>query len=127
MFKEFIVDWIWQLPQNLIGILYKYFIKDKIIDLIPKTKEDNQLVFKETKGSVSLGKYIFVYKGTKNISYIVNHETGHTKQSIILGPLYLIVIGLPSLLWALLHKKICPNINYYKFYTEAWANKLMGI
>lgn len=127
MFKEFVKDWMWQLPQNLIGVLYKYLIKDRIVDMIPVTKEGNQLIFKETKGSVSLGKYIFVYRNTKNISYIVNHETGHTKQSLMLGPLYLIVIGFPSFLWALLHKNICSNVDYYKFYTEAWANKLMGI
>lgn len=28
------------------------------------------------------------------------HEYGHTVQSLILGPLYLPVVGLPSLLWA---------------------------
>ena len=42
MFKEFIKDWIWQLPQNLIGVLYKYLIKDRIVDMIPVTKEGNQ-------------------------------------------------------------------------------------
>lgn len=33
------------------------------------------------------------------------HEYGHTIQSMILGPLYLIVIGIPSTLWGFLMGK----------------------
>ena len=54
------------------------------------------------------------------------HELGHHKQSLILGPLYLIVIGIPSLIHAWLWN---PNSgkSYYDFYTEHWANKLSKI
>lgn len=48
---------------------------------------------------MSLGLFIFMFGGR----YIgdeetLKHEYGHSIQSKILGPLYLIVIGLPSLM-----------------------------
>ena len=33
---KFIEDWIWQLPQNLCGIIYKNAIKNDIIKVITK-------------------------------------------------------------------------------------------
>ena len=56
------------------------------------------------------------------------HEYVHTIQSLILGPLYLIVIGIPSTLWGFLpnlHKKRKDDqISYFSFFTEDWANRL---
>lgn len=57
----------------------------------------------------------------------IQHESGHVKQSKILGPLYLLVIGLPSIVHAAMHRTVCKNPNYYHFYTEKWANKLAGL
>ena len=52
------------------------------------------------------------------------HEYGHTWQCLLLGPLYYIVIALPSVIWcncfAGYRKK--NNVSYYKLYCEAWAN-----
>mgnify|MGYP006982744016 CR=1 FL=1 len=47
----------------------------------------------------------------------------------MLGPLYLIIIGIPSISWAGLRRLIpaLKKINYYWFYTENWANKLTGL
>lgn len=55
------------------------------------------------------------------------HEYGHTIQSMILGPLYLPVIGLPSALWD--HLPHCQRIwrkdvSYFSFFTERSANIL---
>ena len=57
------------------------------------------------------------------------HEYGHSIQSKILGPLYLLVIGLPSIIWAGLFEKYRNKhkISYYSFFTEKWANKLVGL
>ncbi len=56
------------------------------------------------------------------------HEYGHTVQSLILGPLYLIVIGIPSTLWGFLpccnKKRVKEQLSYFSFYTESWANSL---
>ena len=54
------------------------------------------------------------------------HEYGHTVQSLILGPLYLFVIGIPSTLWGFLggRKRRDEQIPYGAFFTEKWANSL---
>ena len=74
------------------------------------------------RGGVSLGKYIIVnqWMPTKEIM----HEYGHCRQSKYLGPLYLLVIGIPSLIWAIFGKR---GDAYYTFYTEKWADKLGGV
>ena len=93
------------------------------------------------KSSVSLGMFVFVTKEpyfynklkdgyTKDelSRRLLVHEYGHTIQSLILGPLYLIVIGIPSTLWGFLpnlHKKRKDDqISYFSFFTEDWANRL---
>ncbi len=54
------------------------------------------------------------------------HEYGHTVQSLILGPLYLFVIGIPSFLWALppaTRWRARHKIPYSALYTERWADR----
>lgn len=55
------------------------------------------------------------------------HEYGHTIQSLLLGPLYLPLVGLPSVLWAQLppcQKKWRGDVSYFSFATERTANFL---
>ncbi len=56
------------------------------------------------------------------------HEYGHTIQSLILGPLYLIVMGIPSTVWGFLpslqRKRKEKGISYFSFFTERWAKRL---
>lgn len=118
--------YLWQLPQNILGLFYKYIanVSNNVSD-----NKDYNVYFKTSKGSVSLGKYIFVYVNTSDLSKTIQHEVGHYRQSQILGPLYLIVIGIPSIVWATLHSYILyfRKYSYYQFYTEKWANKLAGL
>lgn len=116
-----ILSYLWELPQNLIGLglsfIYKYD------ELIPYG--DKQIRYcKKFPGGISLGNYVFV--GTKKKD-IIKHEYGHTIQSKLLGPLYLFIIGIPSIVWASIYgTKLVPETKngYYKFYTERWADKL---
>ena len=93
----------------------------------------------ECKSSVSLGLFVFVakkpffakeYQGqipfSEAFSRLLVHEYGHTIQSLILGPLYLFVIGIPSSLWARFwgSKRRSRQIPYGAFFTEKWANHL---
>ncbi len=93
----------------------------------------------EMKSSVSLGMFVFVASepffvekfegqiGAKELSNrLLVHEYGHTIQSLILGPLYLILIGIPSTLWGFLggRKRKEKQIPYGAFVTEKWANSL---
>lgn len=120
----FISDWIWQLPQTLVGYIYKSILRERA-ELIEDG--DTKVYQKPTSGGVSLGRYVFVYKYSLRKELVTKHEKGHRKQSKILGWLYLPVIGIPSIIWAGIHKKVAPNTSYYSFYTEKWANKIMGI
>lgn len=122
---RFVLDWVWQLPQNLVGVIYGACIKKDKYKSNPYG--DCVIYTKYHIGAVTLGKYIFLWRFSSNKDFTIKHEYGHVKQSKILGPFYLLVIGLPSIIWAWLNDKIAPNKSYYWFYTEAWANKLGGI
>ena len=125
---------IWQLPQNLCGIIYKYISRDNRISIVENndSRSVNAKVYlQKSLGGVTLGQYIFISQDYIDKEIIIKHECGHVKQSKILGPLYLIIIGIPSILHAMLNNYIgcCKRHKdgYYHFIIERWANKLMGI
>ena len=125
-----LLHWTWQLPQTLIGwFVYQYIkFKDKgcIIDeYYHKTGHYAVMTKSEGfSGGVSLGRYVFTNMQDGWISY--DHEFGHSIQSLILGPLYLIIIGIPSSLLAANISDIFDK-RYYWFYTEKWADSIAGI
>jgi hypothetical protein len=135
-FKEFIF-WTWCLPQTLLGSILKLIWKAKSKWMI--TADGDYLYYiPETAriGGISLGKYVIVGKQYAASPRIVRHEMGHQKQSFILGPLYLLVIGVPSFAWCwviqpvlnkILRKLKKPTVGYYSFYTEKWSDKLGGV
>ena len=123
----FIFDWVWQLPQNIIGSCYYIIIRKDITETIKPDNAGYSLYLKKTKGGISLGKYVFAHAYSYDLEFVMKHEVGHNIQSRMLGPLYIIIIGIPSFLWAMMHKKLFHNKDYYWFYTERWANKLAGI
>jgi hypothetical protein len=117
-----ILKYLWQLPQNVVAIFYYlYLIGQESLITVGKYK-DTMVYTRNGYGSVTLGNYIFLSPIAPESTLL--HEYGHTRQSLRLGPLYLIIIGIPSILWAATHKWIAPNKSYYDFYTEKWANKL---
>jgi hypothetical protein len=80
-------------------------------------------------GSISLGTYVFLCPAHWDSETTLKHEQGHTKQSYMLGWLFLLVVGVPSIIWAgcFNQYRAKHGISYYSFYTEKWADKLMGI
>lgn len=95
-----------------------------------------------TKNSgVSLGMFIFTPGNGRDVSVreempvrgnasvkLKVHEYGHTIQSLLLGPFYLLVIGIPSMVWfrapRLQKLRVQKQIPYSAFYTERWADWL---
>ncbi|MDD7457766.1 MAG: hypothetical protein PUK83_05000 [Clostridia bacterium] len=95
-------------------------------------------------GGISLGMFVFVAENNEKIreihrkkgnvfdekrqKAILVHEYGHTIQSLILGPLYLFIIGIPSMTWAsfkpLVEYRKRTGVKYTSFYPERWANRL---
>ena len=120
-----IMLYVWQLPQNLLGLLFLLFLRDGRV----LHTDDSYAVVRSSyrmRGGISLGRHVFIssYQCTSDT---IRHELGHCRQSRTLGWLYLLVIGLPSLLWAALHEKVAPGRSYYWFYTERWADRLGGV
>jgi hypothetical protein len=93
--------YIWQLPQHIGALIFLRLLKKqhRVKDVITT---DNGLVIirivdngKNDRGrGVSLGKYIFLYK--RHGETAQKHESGHSIQSVRLGPLYLPLVGIYS-------------------------------
>lgn len=138
-----ILLFIWQLPQNLLGLLVGLFLKKKTVvhsvswqnqygmDTFEVPDDISVFVSPSFPGGVSLGKYVYLRnEGFKD----VKHECGHCKQSLYLGWLYLLVIGLPSALGNLYDRiahKSWPYFRSCKWYYnqpwELWADKIYGV
>lgn len=121
-----ILLFIWQILQNIVGLIYLGISLGTFYE-----KRNGNWIFFTTssQGSVSLGNFVFISSKSKNMDFTIKHELGHCIQSRYLGPLYLLVIGIPSITWVMLRRMI-PELrkyNYYDFYPESWANKLMNI
>lgn len=111
--------YLWQLPQNLLGLLFLLFIRGEIKH---KLGGIDFYYSKTFNGGISLGKYIILCSKREKS---VRHEYGHCIQSRMLGPLYLLVVGLPSIMHAALCK--CRGHSYYDIWCERWADKLGGV
>lgn len=119
-----IVMYMWQLPQNLLGLAFGLFVRPSFD--VPCG--DSRAVVRRSdrmRGGVSLGRYVYVESSAQET---IRHELGHCAQSRMLGPLYLIVVGLPSLVWAALYGRVIRETpgGYHGFWTEKWADRLGG-
>ena len=117
---------VWQLPQNLLGLAVGLFLKGKRrLPGVPGIPETIRVVgARNMYGGISLGN--FIYFRPPAYETMIRHEYGHCRQSRLLGPFYLLVVGLPSLLWALWWHPGRP-VPYSRFYTERWADRLGGV
>ena len=116
--------WIWEFPQCLLAKILIFFYK---AERITPYKKIECYRSKRMCGAISLGLYIITdpwYDENR-----IKHEYGHTRQSALLGPLYLIIIGLPCVCWIGLRSisKWAKSKSYYWFYTERWADTIGGV
>ena len=114
-------QWTWGLPQNLLGVLLCFHHRN-----CPRSRYRScTVVHWNQRGSMGLGCFLFM--GSDNPEVFV-HEFGHSIQSMILGPLFLPVMGIPSFLWCNLpvfrRLRREKGISYYAFYPESTANSL---
>ena len=129
-----LIQWTWGLPQNLLGfIIFLICIRKK-----HERFRTSIVTFWNRPDSLSCGMFVFLTT-TKPVGYteaidvknkrdILLHEYGHTVQSLILGPLFLVVVGIPSFIWAALpvfdRLRERKGLSYYGFYCEKWATNL---
>lgn len=114
---------IWQLPQNLVGLLLFAFYKRGSRDMYYHGVRVR--VNRRFHSGISLGRYILLRKITR---WNRQHEYGHAVQSMRWGWLYLPVVGLCSLLHNLFGEyKRNPAVDYYHYWTERQADRLGGV
>lgn len=107
----------WCFLQNFLGFLVFCFLRCKGEAKRKKT-EDDLVYFSSSSFGCSLGYFIFLDTDDK---IDIHHEWGHQLQSLLLGNLYLLLIGLPSAISCL--RKL-DNFKYYNLPLEAWADAL---
>ena len=115
-------QWTWGFPQTLLGFIIYLMTINK-----PHETYHGCIVTHWNQGG-SLGVGMFLFLGKTNDPRVLIHEFGHSVQSMILGPLFLPVMGIPSFLWCNLLpcRKLRKEkgVNYYRFYPESTANRL---
>ena len=121
-----LILFIWQLPQHIVALIYFGYLVMMFKDLGIDSRYKQAIVIPcVMRGAITLGNYVFVGLNS-DYRETVKHELGHTIQSKILGPLYLIVIGIPSITYCGL-RRLFPSLrkkNYYDFFSEKSANYL---
>ena len=110
---KFIIKLFWELPSNILAILLLFFLGVDKMEF--DWKNGVYIAEMSYRGGLTLGCVIFIHEKDRNV---LPHEYGHIRQGWVLGPLYLLVIGLPSLIWAMIHKYT--RKKYEWFYTEHW-------
>jgi hypothetical protein len=123
-----LVTWTWCLPTTLVGIIAGLFA---LVALGGRAAPfHGATVIRSPRlrslGGVCLGPVILVADMAS--TDLVRHEWGHFRQHLRLGPLYLLIIGVPSVthaLWHRLRRGTFPE--YFHFWTEAWADALGGV
>ena len=121
-YLNYVIQWTWGLLMNIIGLI-------GFLATLPFSKRSTfngcpVIAIGNGWGAVTLGMFIFTSTTDETT---LAHEYGHIIQNAILGVFFPFVIGLPSLIHAWLHHKVCKETNYYHFYTEKWADKLGGV
>ena len=121
---------LWELPQTVLGALL-------LLTQLPRHRRVELLhgrVFVEVRHfGISLGKFVYwsplFDDPARARPSNKAHEYGHCIQSIIFGPLYLLLIGIPSVsrgAYVVLHYRLKRKrwTHYYDGYPEDWADRL---
>lgn len=116
-------QWLWGLPQTLVGAVITLILRKQ-----PHFSYQGAVgTIWPLRSSMSLGMFLFLSRDwTPQDKGLLAHEYGHTVQSLLLGPLYLLVIGLPSIVWAgfkpIVRLRRRRKLPYSWLYTERWAD-----
>jgi hypothetical protein len=128
---------IWQLPQTILAVVLMFVYRHRLtrVSIIPIVHKICFNLHESVKiPGISVGNFIFIREDIlKQDKWVDAHEYGHSIQSLIFGPLYLIVIGLPSLVMNVLSIISIKHFsgkfyrNYYRRWPESWADRLAGV
>lgn len=107
---------LWQLPQHIVAWFIILFCQTS---RLPDYKGRRVYLYSQRRGCC-LGNYIFLNPKSQEVATQA-HEYGHSRQSLMLGWLYFIIVGLPSA------TNVWSGARYYSHLVEWWANKLGGV
>jgi hypothetical protein len=120
---------LWELPQNLLGLVVWLAVRKRIL-----TRETvrGRILFQVTGFGVSLGSFIFWSEMDRAADARTDnrdHEIGHSIQSALFGPFYLILVGIPSVSRFLYGRMVFRRRGirwqgYFDGYPENWADRL---
>lgn len=116
IFLYWLLQTTWGLIGTLIGFLFCVLLLGLNRAKLSMYKQAIHVRVKGFPGGVSLGGFIFTDEDAYGLS-IRGHEWGHTIQNIIFGPLFMFIIGLPSIIR-------CAFYNYYYDNNREKYNKL---
>ncbi len=131
-----VLKWAWEAPQSLLGLanLGRELAFRNVLAV--ERREGRFLVELRGSGAVSLGYFVFFTRVDSRFVRVNpdndKHEWGHARQSALLGPLYLPIVGVPSVLrvlyamanWTVTRE---PWDGYYDGFPEDWADRLGGV
>ncbi len=126
---------LWEAPQTALGLAMLGV--EAVRKRIRKIEVENGRMVVESRGTgISLGHIVFWSRESSRWHELDDrnraHELGHTKQSRLFGPLYLPLIGVPSIsraIYALAYREVTGRewTRYYAGYPEKWADRLGGV
>jgi len=126
-----IMDNPWSAVNSMFGFAAYYFgfqyFENEVRFQSSPLPPDSSLFTIEIKigtdmGAVSLGRIILYGQNmARDLHLYLPHERGHTRQSELLGPLYLLLVGLPSIISASRHGK--EGWIHDEYWTERWADR----
>lgn len=114
-----VLQWTWGIVQNIAGLALDIalgrgrrsrFYGARVIEYPRDT------FLGPSTGCFTLGRFVFMNEGLsgEERERLLVHEYGHTVQSILYGPLYLAVVGIPSVL------------RFRRFYTKKGRKESKG-
>ena len=92
MIKEIVLA-MWQLPQLLLGLIVLGIIKLIDRNLVIKKSSGFYIAYTKLNLGVSFGTLI-ILGFPASVEYVWQ-EKGHSMQSILLGPTYIFIVGIP--------------------------------
>jgi hypothetical protein len=114
-----LLQWTWGILQTLLGLLFSLLT----VPIWKRLHWHKCSLVLRTKGEYGISLGFFILMGESHGESVLKHEYGHCIQSMILGPLYLPVVGIPSFLrslfWQVTKK---PDRTYYLGFPEKWAD-----
>lgn len=126
--------WLWQIPQNIIGFLL--VLATKAVKKTVKIEGMEYIIWVAQRlngnwSGVSLGNYVVFANNRFADEDSVKHEHGHQIQSAYTGPLYILIIGIPSFFGNIYDRIAHSNWTYIQrvtwYYNQPWersADKL---